>query len=220
MNEALEKLGRDSSSARQRDIDIFTTGMEIGLWMAFLALLDMVADLVPGSSGNLGTQKELAVYDQNGDIHTVLVPVDIVDEVAGGAGSATAIGAMILQSSGDDGDSDSTGRNNPLLDNWGEGSRGSAYNNANYHYEKHGTEVGANSFDDYLRKANAFKNRVLSKFKNPSTAHAPGSTPNTYRYRYDGKYVDLEHIMGKDYFGNPKIIDYKIISYGVNKIMY
>lgn len=74
-------------------------------------------------------------------------------------------------------------------------------------------EVGAKDLDDYLRKAEAFKNTVLSK-KKLKIASIGGITPDVYRYYYNNKYIDLQHIYASDILGFPQIVDYRIISYG------
>lgn len=86
---------------------------------------------------------------------------------------------------------------------WGTGGTGNSYNNANKHYNKHGNEVGAKNFQDYLRKANAFKDTVLSK--KIKGIHVSGKTPDVYRYNFNGKYIDLQKLSDGTY---------KIISYG------
>ena len=115
------------------------------------------------------------------------------------------------------------GPNNPLLGDWGDGNRGSAYDNALHHYDKHGTEVGAKDFDDYLRKANAFKNTVTNAGSRITPTPVDGATPDVYRYRYNGKYIDLQYIREQDMVsklfglldGNEgRVVGYKIISYG------
>lgn len=115
------------------------------------------------------------------------------------------------------------GPNNPLLGDWGDGNRGSAYDNALHHYDKHGTEVGAKDFDDYLRKASAFKNTVTNAGSRITPTLVDGATPDVYRYRYKGKYIDLQYIREQDMVsklfglldGNEgRVIGYKIISYG------
>lgn len=146
--------------------------------------------------------------------------------VAGAAefGAATAIASVAADNFGQNWDKykeyqkklacEGTGADNPLVDTWGDGNRGSPYSNAKHHYDKHGTEVGAKDFDDYLRKANAFKETVLSK-KSIKPYSIPGASPDVYRYVYNGKYIDLQYIYGTDLLGAPKVIDYKIISYGL-----
>ena len=148
-----------------------------------------------------------------------------LDGVAVGA-AGLGISARALGSFGDDlGKFDyyrklacegTSGSNNPLVDDWGNGGRDSPYNNAMYHYRdrNHGAEVGAKDFDDYLRKASAFRDTVLSK-RGIRTAKISGVSDNVYRNYYNGKYIDLQHILGYDSLGLEKIIGYKIISFGI-----
>ena len=73
--------------------------------------------------------------------------------------------------------------------NWADGGRGSGEQNALDHYDKHGSEVGANSFNDYLKKAKNFANTVLSK--KIKGRYVSGYTDDVYRYNFNGKYIDL-----------------------------
>ena len=82
--------------------------------------------------------------------------------------------------------------------NWAEGGRGSSYKNSLYHFETHGTEVGARTLEQYTAKATNYANYVLSK--GIKGYYVPGATPNTFRYKFNGKYVDLafdgvEHLL-------------------------
>lgn len=80
---------------------------------------------------------------------------------------------------------------NTCKGNWAEGGRGSSLSNAQHHFEKHGSEVGARTLEEYTRKATNFANNVLSK--RVRTAYISGATPNTYRYYFNKKYVDLAY---------------------------
>lgn len=72
---------------------------------------------------------------------------------------------------------------------WASGGRPSGLDNAQAHYAKHGTEVGARNLEDYMTKAKNFANTVLQKrIKGTRVA---GNTSGTYRYRYNKKYIDL-----------------------------
>ncbi len=75
--------------------------------------------------------------------------------------------------------------------NWAEGGRGSSANNARHHYNKHGIEVGAKDVEEYTKKATNFANKVLNR--KVKTAHVGGVTPNTKRYFFNQKYVDLSY---------------------------
>jgi hypothetical protein len=86
---------------------------------------------------------------------------------------------------------------------WSAGRTGSSFDNALNHYNKHGYDVGAKSFDDYLRKADAFKETVFSK--GIKGVLVTGYAADVYRYKYSNKYIDLQ----KQADGT-----YKIVSYG------
>ena len=78
---------------------------------------------------------------------------------------------------------------NECKGNWADGGRGSGEQNSLDHYDKHGGEVGARDYEDYLRKAKAFANTVLSK--KIKGRYISGYTDGVYRYNYNGKYIDL-----------------------------
>lgn len=73
--------------------------------------------------------------------------------------------------------------------NWADGGRGSGHNNAVHHFNKNGTEVHAADLDTYTRKATNFANTVLEK--KIKGRYVSGYTDNVYRYKFNGKYVDL-----------------------------
>ena len=72
---------------------------------------------------------------------------------------------------------------------WASGGRPSGLDNAQTHYAKHGTEVGARNLEDYMTKAKNFANTVLQK--RIKGTWVEGTTSGTYRYRYNKKYIDL-----------------------------
>jgi len=63
-----------------------------------------------------------------------------------------------------------------------------------------------------LRKAAAFRDTVLQRGRTGTPVH--GATPNVFRYAFNGKYIDLEHIMGVDLLGVPVRRGVRIISFG------
>ncbi|HZL26960.1 MAG TPA: RHS repeat-associated core domain-containing protein [Acidobacteriaceae bacterium] len=89
----------------------------------------------------------------------------------------------------------------PSLDtgNWHQGGYDSAVDSLLDHYKAHGEEVGAKSEQDYLRKAEAFKDYV--KQGGATKKAIEGVTENVTRYYKNGKYIDLTR-------------DGKIISFG------
>lgn len=65
-------------------------------------------------------------------------------------------------------------------------------------FNKHGTEVGAKTLEQYTQKATNFANQVLKK--GVWGTYVGGYTPNTFRYRFNQKYVVLafdgvEHLL-------------------------
>lgn len=72
--------------------------------------------------------------------------------------------------------------------NWNKGSFDSAEESLEYHYNKHGNEVGATSQEQYLRKAEEFSKTAR---KNPTRTWAPGEVEGVNRYKKNGKYIDI-----------------------------
>ena len=72
--------------------------------------------------------------------------------------------------------------------NWNKGSFDSPENSLNYHYRKHGDEVGATSRDQYLRKAEEFAKTAK---KGSSKSQVDGAVEGTIRYKKNGKYIDI-----------------------------
>ena len=70
---------------------------------------------------------------------------------------------------------------------WNKGSFDNPADSLEWHYKKHGKEVGANNIDQYLRKAEEFvKNlRGAQKYK------VDGVVEGVIRYIKNGKYIDL-----------------------------
>lgn len=74
-----------------------------------------------------------------------------------------------------------------VYDEWHEGSFSSPQKSAEYHFLKHGAEVGANDIDQYIRKAVEFKRRRKGADKAPIRGVLQGVT----RYYKNGRYIDL-----------------------------
>ena len=91
---------------------------------------------------------------------------------------------------------------NAKCDGWGAGSYNSSESSLEDHFDRHGFEVGVTSSTAYYNKAYSFAQTVLRK--GVPGHYVPGFTPNTYRYFYNGKYIDLA------WNGE----SYKIISFG------
>jgi hypothetical protein len=73
------------------------------------------------------------------------------------------------------------------IENWNQGSFGQAEDSLQWHFEKHGSEVGAESAEQYLRKAEAFKQNLQGANSYP----VDGVVPGVIRYVKNGKYIDL-----------------------------
>ena len=85
---------------------------------------------------------------------------------------------------------------------WGAGGKGSPEVSLEEHFYKHGDEVGAYTPAAYYQKAQYFAIQVLKK--GIKGKPIDGYTPNTYRYYYNRKYIDLAWRNG----------EYSIISFG------
>ena len=82
--------------------------------------------------------------------------------------------------------------------NWGRGTFDSVEESLQYHFDKHGEEVGAKDIEQYIRKANGFRENLKGAKKTPLENGTPGSV----RYTKNGKYI----IIGPDE---------EILSYGL-----
>ena len=73
--------------------------------------------------------------------------------------------------------------------NWGKGSYNSPGQSLKDHYAKHGKEVGAKTEKQYADKAEAFAKNAK---KGVHPTKVKGETPDVYRYRKNGNYVDIQ----------------------------
>ena len=72
--------------------------------------------------------------------------------------------------------------------NWNSGSFDSAEESLDYHFSKHGEEVGATSREQYLRKAEEFARTVK---KGSTKSYVDGAVEGTIRYKKNGKFIDI-----------------------------
>lgn len=70
---------------------------------------------------------------------------------------------------------------------WHKGADPTLYGAINKHYKKHKLEIGSTNIEAYVRSSITFRSTVN---KSPD-ALVPGATPNVYRWRKNGKYIDL-----------------------------
>ena len=68
------------------------------------------------------------------------------------------------------------------------GSFDSPEDSLDYHYGRHGDEVGATSRDQYLRKAEEFAKTAK---KGSTKSRVDGAVEGTIRYKKNGKYIDI-----------------------------
>jgi hypothetical protein len=70
---------------------------------------------------------------------------------------------------------------------WGKGSFGTAADSLAYHFEKHGANVGAETMEQYLRKAEGF----ATNLKRARSYPVEGATEGVRRYVKNGKFIDI-----------------------------
>ena len=128
------------------------------------------------------------------------------NDVSEGAGTIAAGGASGLPPDDEDDKNKSktssqTSKNDSEFQDkidksWDKGSFDSPEGSLDYHFNKHGKEVGATTPRQYLEKARVFADNL----KGATKVNIKGSTENVVRYYKNGKYIDM---VGK-----------KIISFG------
>lgn len=70
--------------------------------------------------------------------------------------------------------------------NWHEGGFNNPEKSLNYHFETHGEEVGASTEEEYLRKAEYFRDDL----KGARPFSVEGTMEGVTRYAKNGKYID------------------------------
>ncbi|MFE6709111.1 hypothetical protein ACFVEL_30125 [Bacillus thuringiensis] len=78
--------------------------------------------------------------------------------------------------------------NNDGVWSWSQGSFDHPIESLVYHYNEHGKEVGATSMSQYINKSVAFKTNL----RGATVSKVNGKTPNVYRYKKLGKYIDIQ----------------------------
>ncbi len=73
---------------------------------------------------------------------------------------------------------------------WDRGSFGSSGESLQWHFEKHGREVGATDVASYARKADGLYRSVVGDPWGPGTA-VPGETANVRRFTRGPRYIDI-----------------------------
>lgn len=181
--------------------DVISAGLGIG--MTAKGIVDFLtgASAAIGGAASAGTGIG-AIVATAGAAHAA---AGIAEGTAGIAVAAAAVGNF----GGDFQKFQCESKENDIsdyLDDWSKANRGSSRANIEYHYDRHGTDVGAKNLNDYCRKARALRDTVLKK--KISRTPVLGGTDNVYRWKYNGKYIDMEIIQD----GWQTI--YKIVSYG------
>ena len=71
---------------------------------------------------------------------------------------------------------------------WNKGSFDSSQESSDYHFNKHGEEVGAKNTEQYLRKAEEFAKNAK---KGSTKSRVRGEVEGVIRYKKNGKYIDI-----------------------------
>ncbi|WP_374018148.1 polymorphic toxin-type HINT domain-containing protein [Paenibacillus thiaminolyticus] len=71
---------------------------------------------------------------------------------------------------------------------WNKGSFDAVEGSAQYHFKKHGKEVGAEDLAQYLRKAEEFAKTAK---KGSTKSYVNGAVEGTIRYKKNGRYIDI-----------------------------
>lgn len=74
------------------------------------------------------------------------------------------------------------------LSKWNKGSFDDVGGSAEYHFKKHGKEVGANDLAQYIRKAEEFAKTAK---KGSTKSYVDGAVEGTIRYKKNGKFIDI-----------------------------
>ena len=137
---------------------------------------------------NAGTLFVIVMHSMNGTgPQTVMVVADEYGNTMVMDGDAIAIeNTGIVMFGGGKNNKDDKGDSE--TGNWNKGSFDSPEDSLDYHYGRHGDEVGATSRDQYLRKAEEFAKTAK---KGSTKSRVDGAVEGTIRYKKNGKYIDI-----------------------------
>ena len=158
----------------------------------FVSMYEIVQGIIE-IGGSIAFTTAGAALTATGAGAVVGAPVMVVSVEGVAVGAATAtLGATTMLSSlqnlYDDTLSYNSSKNAEAINNWNKGSFGSKEDSLKYHYEKHGSEVGATSPEQYARKAQEFAKTAK---KGSTKSYVNGSVEGTMRYKKNGKYIDI-----------------------------
>mgnify|MGYP002959551596 FL=1 len=126
------------------------------------------------------------------------ISIPVATEGIGIAGSGLAISFDALrnmfdvriqksESSKGNGDGKNS-QENANSSEWNKGSFDSSQESLDYHFNKHGEEVGAKNTEQYLRKAEEFAKNAK---KGSTKSRVRGEVEGVIRYKKNGKYIDI-----------------------------
>jgi len=75
-----------------------------------------------------------------------------------------------------------------LLNKWGAGSFSTIADSVNYHFATHAGRMGIKDIVSYINAADSMRLQFTSTSQG---THVQGATPNVYRYRANGLFVDV-----------------------------
>jgi hypothetical protein len=170
----------------------FQEGREAGrFWSSIQGRLETVvgayavlksATLIPPTAAATAATSESAVTVPIGGATLAIE----VATLAGGA-AETWHGYNVVQYNSKNPVSNKPSGSGSSTGKWGQGSFDSPEESLQYHFEEHGADVGAQSIQQYLRKAEAFAANLRGATKYP----VEGATEGVIRYVKNGRYIDI-----------------------------
>ena len=109
--------------------------------------------------------------------------------VISGSALANMFDVRIQKSESSKGNGDGkNSQENANSSEWNKGSFDSSQESLDYHFNKHGEEVGAKNTEQYLRKAEEFAKNAK---KGSTKSRVRGEVEGVIRYKKNGKYIDI-----------------------------
>ncbi len=127
----------------------------------------------------------------SGGTAAAAIPAMAVAEMAAVTAATAAIGAhasKVLQNNFNSRNYSSSSGDEELTEMWNKGSHKDSEASIKKHFKKHGQEVGAKDWQQYVRKAKEFARTAK---KGSIKSNVPGEVKGVIRYKKNGKYIDL-----------------------------